>query len=235
MKIRRPDWKILMLLGLLVLVLSGCGGPYLKLDPALTPSEPRPSLMTSAIVSVENDSPDDGVSVFGLLQNTDLDRFGQIMTSRAGAFLLDYGLELYVDREHARRASALNVSSGASKALAVLAGAWISPDGSTVFIDGDTNLRFTRKDLKKKLATGRPGESFTFVTGKIEERGIFFKRPIFTIDIVVVDAEFNTILSARGIGKGDSSFLVTNRTATNLERAMNLALDELATIEGRKL
>lgn len=77
-----------------------------------------------------------------------------------------------------------------------------------------------------------PNEAFMFVSGRIYEQSGFFitKKPIFHIEIRLLDEQGEDLMRASGIGEGTASPIVMDRKLSNLQRALDGALQSLSLV-----
>lgn len=216
----------------------GCASVFVKKSSKLNNlEEPRPTLLASAMVRVgEKDDEGGGLmdAALNMAMNTHLEAFGGKMVETATGFMAKHGLRLVKDAPRAKKLSLINVSKGVGDALAVMSGVWISPEGSTKQIDANTSFLFGAKQFVEAADDADiPNEAFVFITGRIIEQSnwLIMKKPIFQIDIRVLDENGEDLLKARGRGEGDASPFVMDRQKPNLEKALNAALAGLELIE----
>ena len=132
--------------------LISCAKPFLKVKTdALV--DPAPTLMTTAMLHTTADNEE--VSLFELAGRQDLDEVGFHLVSQSTTALDKQGFQVFVDNEQARRISNFIDDKDmdvAKTAVSLVAGIWVSKDGSELEIDNNTILvEGYRKNLVKKL------------------------------------------------------------------------------------
>ncbi len=221
----------------------GCATVYVKKSPKLENlEEPRSALLATSMVRVgEEDDEDKGGlldAALNVAMNSHLEAFGIKVTETATAFVAQHGLKVVTDPMRAKKLSLINLNKEVSGAMTALGGVWYSPDGSTKTLNSSTSILFGKKAFIEAADDPNvPNEAFMFITGSIYEgsQWLIMKKPIFRIEIRVLDEAGEDLLRVSGMGEGKASPFVMDRQKNNLEIALNGALESLKVIEVEKL
>ena len=228
---------LMSMLLLLSLTATGCATSWIKADSAL-PKQPRPTLLTALTVSSfapqetgqeETLSPEAKTAIF-MIQNQDLDDFGLAAEPLLKEAVFELGYELRMDRARALKLG----DSGLTRSAYMQAhGIWAHPQASTSTFNRtwfDSNLVKVADKLRDAQA---PQEHFASIEIHVYETSdwLFWYAPMVSVDVRIIDNRGKEVLDARFLGKGDSSLGAADRSATNLKRALDRALDQMATLE----
>jgi hypothetical protein len=221
----------------------GCASVFVKKSSRLDNlEEPRPTLLASAMVRVGEKDDEGGGGLMdaalNIAMNTHLEAFGGKMLEAATGFMAKHGMEVVMDPPRAKKLSLINVGKDMGSALSAVSGVWYSPQGSLKELDASTSFLFGGKQFVE--AADDPevlNEAFVFITGTVLEKSewLVMKKPVFRMDIRVLDENGEDLMRARGLGEGDASPFVMDRQKHNLEKALNAALAGLEVIEVEKL
>ncbi len=221
----------------------GCASVFVKKSSKLENlEEPRPTLLASAMVRVgEKDDENSGGlmdAALNIAMNTHLEAFGGKMIETATGFMAKHGMRVVKDPPRAKKLSLINVGKDMGSALSAVSGVWFSPEGSLKELDANTSFLFGGKQFVEAADDPEvPNEAFVFITGTVLEDSewLIMKKPVFRMDIRVLDENGEDLMRARGRGEGDTSPFVMDRQKHNLEKALNAALAGLEVIEVEKL
>ena len=114
----------------------------------------------------------------------------------------------------------------------------VFPGGILKEIDASTTFLFGGKQFVEAADDPDvPNEAFVFITGTVLEGSewLIMKKPIFRMDIRVLDENGEDLMRARGLGEGETSPFIMDRQKHNLEKALNAALAGLEVIKVKKL
>ena len=211
----------------------GCATVYIKKASALEGlSEPRPALLATSVVRVGDPSAQDGSDdvALNVAMKPHLEAFGLEMTEAASAFVAQHGLRVVKDAERAQR---LSLFTGKDKIVGVvgaLTGFWYSPEGSTHVVDSSINYVFNKKqNVERADDPETPNEAFVFVTGTITKTTawLVMAKPMFRMEIRVLDEQGEDLMRVSGVGEGDAAPFFMDRSKGNLEKALKGALETL--------
>ncbi|MEE2837133.1 MAG: hypothetical protein VYB65_14035 [Myxococcota bacterium] len=211
----------------------GCATVYIKKASALEGlSEPRPALLATSVVRVGDPSAQDGGGdvALNVAMKPHLEAFGLEMTEVASAFVAQHGLRVVKDAERAQR---LSLFTGKDKIVGVvgaLTGFWYSPEGSTHVVDSSINYVFNKKqNVERADDPETPNEAFVFVTGTITKTTawLVMAKPMFRMEIRVLDEQGEDLMRVSGVGEGDAAPFFMDRSKGNLEKALKGALETL--------
>ena len=199
---------------MLLFFLISCATPFLKVkSDALV--QPAPTLMTTAILHTTAE--DEEVSLFEVVDRKDLDEVGFHLVSQSTTVLDKQGFQVFVDNAQARTISNIIDDQDmdvAKKAISMVAGLWISKDGSEVEINNNIILlEGYRKSLVEKLNTEKENEHFLFISARVNmiPEFLILTTPSLLLDYVILNEAGLVVFRGRGIGKGKSSFLFPNK------------------------
>jgi hypothetical protein len=228
----------LLIVSLALISSTGCATVYVQKSSMLNNlTEPRPTLLAGSMVRVgrRNDQRQGDLLDAALTASMSayLGDFGVRVTQAATSFVSKHGMRVVTDSARASKLSQANALRDAVDAIDTMGAIWYSPDGSNKTLNSSTNLVFGKKvfvEPADDLET--PNEAFMFVSGRIyEETGWFvMKKPIFHIEIRVLDEQGEDLMRASGIGEGAASLFIMDRQLANLERALDGALQSLSVV-----
>ena len=89
--------------------------------------------------------------------------------------------------------------------------------------------------LAENLHEGPGPEGYLYIVGTVHQRGIFRPYPKLAVTFVVHDEQGEELLVAQGVGKGNRSFMVLDRSPENLATALSEALGALGEAEVKAL
>jgi hypothetical protein len=214
-------------IALLAVVAGGCFSPYLK-HAANTP-DPKPAnvLVAGFVVHFESAGEKSALgAIVDAAQNAGLDDFGKKATPMLAETLAAHGYTATYDAQRAKKLDAVEIASNSG--TAALTGQWRHPDASywtPLMVD---SLFVKPADIVGKIKTDQK-EFFAFTDVSIADGGMFFKEPIVIVRTAIYDQDAKKVLDLGGIGEGDSSFFVANRSPANLEAALKKAFGSVST------
>ena len=217
---------------------TGCATVYVEKSSMLNNlPEPRATLLAGSMVRVgrRHDQKQGDLLDAALTASMSayLGDFGIKVTQAATDFVSKHGMKVVTDSARANKLSQTNALRDAVDTIDTLGAIWYSPDGSNKTLNSSSRLGFGKKSFVQAaddLET--PKEAFMFVTGRIyEETGWFImKKPVFHIEIRVLDEQGEDLMRASGIGKGEASPFVMDRQLKNLQLALDGALQSLSVV-----
>lgn len=233
---------LMSMLFLLSLTATGCATSWIKADAPL-PKQPRPTLLTALTISSfapqetgqqEPLSAETKSAIF-MIQNQDLDDFGLAAEPMLQEAVFALGYELRTDRSRALRLG----DSGLTRSAYMQSqhGIWTHPQASTSTFNGTWFDSSLVKVADKLRDAQTPQEHFASVELHVYETSdwMFWYAPIVSVDVRIINNRGKEVLDARFLGEGDSSFGAADRSATNLKRALERALDQMAYLEVESL
>jgi hypothetical protein len=232
----------------LILILAsftimGCG-PYLKMAPGMDVSKSHDTLLTTAIIdgSPTDDHGAESPSIIGaaisLANNIDLAPFGEKMIKQITKYLAEHRFIVKTDAERAKKIDPIKVSEKLKDFATVAGGFWVSPETSYYPLPNNRwLLDFQRKDLAEKLDTEAPNEAFLFIQAEIRDRSswVVMSKPEITLHIRILNEQGHDIFQSKSYGYGTSAFWWSDRSPTNLGKAIDAALAQLGVIEKTEL
>lgn len=216
----------------LALVSTGCFSPYLKRSTTNPEPKPSPALVAGFVVHFNNNGGDKSVleAAVDVAQNAGLEEFGRKASEMLAKALEKHGYTAAWDGPRSARLDAVQVESNAG--MAALTGQWRHPDSSYWVPQTVDSLFVKPADLISKLtlpnATGK--EYYAFADVSIADGGMFLKEPVVIVRAVVYDAASTKVLDLGGIGSGASTFMIADRSPTNLQAALQKAFESLETV-----
>ena len=213
---------------------TGCLKTYVERSATLGPEAPLPTLMVHTGVTASQSSHGEVSSTAELLalasdviQNTQLDEFGETVLDASTPFLETQGVQLVIDADRAK--STRKVDWGeVGNSLTFATGGWTDARGGVMSL---VPRMLFRKAVFSKMGTelhqGGAPEGYLYVVGTVHERGLFFPFPKLALTFVVHDQTGQELLLAQGVGQGERSFFLVDRSPQNLGIALEQALTEL--------
>ena len=228
----------LSIVSLALISSTGCATVYVQKSSMLNDlPEPRATLLAGSMVRVgrRHDQKQGDLldAVLTASMSAYLGDFCVRVTQAATNFVSKHGMKVVTDSARANKLSRTNVLRDAVDAIDTMGAIWYSPDGSNKTLNSSSRLGFGKKSFVQAaddLET--PNEAFMFVSGRIyEETGWFImKKPVFHIEIRVLDEQGEDLMRASGIGEGAASLFIMDRQLENLERALDGALQSLSIV-----
>ena len=232
-------------LGALGALASGCASTWVKRD-GQAPAQPLETLNASMVVVSQapgQGQDNAGSSAKGLatmLQNKDLDKFGDGARAMLEEAMLKQGFRLTLDKPRALRAG--DSSLAKNKNMQTLSGVWAHPETSAYGFNGtyfDSGLVKVAQTLRDPE---RPQEHFASITVYVHEGSSFacgsvlgWFYPIITVDMRVLNNAGKEVYNSRIRGEGDSSFGVADRSPSNLTLGLKRALMKMNALEVKPL
>ena len=183
----------------------GCASVFVKKSSKLENlEEPRPTLLASAMVRVGEKADEGGGlmdTALNIAMNTHLEAFGGKMLEAATVFMGKHGMKLVMDPPRAKQLSLINVGKDMGNALSAVSGVWYSPQGSLKELDASASFLFGGKHFVEAADDPKiPNEAFVFITGTVLEKSewLVMKKPVFRMDIRVLDENGEDLMRARG-------------------------------------
>lgn len=237
--------SIVGLIASTLLLSAGCASTWVKRAGA-QPAQPVETLnasltLTSRAPGQTNDSSGDSAkALVTMVQNKDLDKFGERALEMTQEALLKRGYQLTLDKERAVRLG--DSSLAKNKDMQTLSGFWTHPQTSPYAFNG-TFFESSLVKVAQTLQTpDKPQEHFASITLYVYEDadwacgsiiGWFF--PVVTMDVRILNNKGKEIFNSRVRGEGDSSFAVADRSPANLELALKRALMKMNALEVESL
>jgi hypothetical protein len=231
----------LIALALLAPLVAACATPYVKRAPGHPPpdKQPAPTLLGSFVVGVDDAAADDlDVSTaVNVVQNLLLHEFGEAAQPRVEAELERRGFKLLYDAEVASTLDLFPVAKDNIVATALI-GHWVYGQGSDVDPDKFRELHLFGDDKATEVGRqlsnmdgAKDKDYFAFTGVKIMKPsgcGCFgvwcWAKPRLRVNLVVLDRAGKIVYDAQGVGVGNTSVLVVDRTPGNLGVALDQAL-----------
>jgi hypothetical protein len=210
----------LRLASLLIIVAaaSACLTPYVSRKDALP--EPRPAPTLIAGYTVQN--PGSSRSILDLAQDSGLAEFGDASVAMVQTALAEKGFALAFDK---LRTNEINQGGiGGDSATAALTGAYNHPQSSYWAPDLLHGPFVKPMDLIAKVKGSDGAEHFAFCAIYVRDLGILLKEPQVELRVDIFDGAGTKIISLRGVGVGETNFLVNNRSPSNLQVALERAI-----------
>ena len=105
-------------------------------------------------------------------------------------------------------------------------------------IDNNTILlKSYRKNLIEKLDSEQENECFVFISASVFSRTkwLIMYHPQVVLDYVILSENQDVVFRARGVGIGDASPFIINKSATNLNLAIERAMESIRVEEKQDL
>ncbi|MEC7948833.1 MAG: hypothetical protein VX265_14795 [Myxococcota bacterium] len=224
-----------------VLVLSlclsmGCMKSYVHRAASIDPREPMDALLVGAQVrtiqdqSVGEGASDDGFAALAIVEaandavaNSRVDEFGATVVDRLTPFLVSQGFRPIFDAELAKSTRSVDWGE-AINAVRALSGSYSDPRASSLWVQ--PRMLFRRNVQEKTAAALAVGDDtallYLTVTVYESRRLLVMRLPMLQATAVATDHAGVDLLKAQGIGRGDMSFLIIDRSPANL----GIVLDE---------
>ena len=216
---------------LVLLALTGCTAPYLRVDPALATAAPRPALLVANVVTTASDG-DKGLlqGTLDLAANAQVDGLGRDVSVAAQALLEARHLSWTEDPARAKTVAKGDYGDLVNN-LQTLSGVWIDPRGELFTLQSMTPRKLYAKVADRLNGPVDP-EAFVFLRTTIEDRTKFLvmKYPRCNLDVEVVSDQGTLLYDLRTYGDGKAKFLVRDRLPANLHIALEDALDRAAAL-----
>lgn len=215
---------------------SGCLSPYLRRAPDVPPEKPSPALVSGLVVRFDAGAQQKSLVSMAIdsAQNAGLAEFGDKATSLLASALAERGYEVTYDRARTKELDTMQLSS--NSATAALTGQWRHPEASYWTPDMVDSLFVKPADIVGKLNGDAAPTYFAFADVTIRDTGWFFiKEPTVVVRAVVYDRDARKVLDLQGIGQGDSTAFVADRSPQNLERALSRGFESLKTVQEEAL
>jgi hypothetical protein len=227
---------------LCLLLSTGCMKTYVHRAAGVDAGSPMDALVVGSQVRTVQDqtgsglSSEGGISAIAIVEmatdtmaNVKVDEFGATVVDTLTPFLVSQGFEPVFDTDLAK--STRDVDWGdATNAMRALSGSYSDPRGSSIWVQ--PKMLFRKKVLEKTAGALAVGDetALLYLTVSVYEsrRFMVMRLPLVQATAVVTDHAGAELLKAQGIGKGDMSFLVINRSPANLGAALDEAATELA-------
>jgi hypothetical protein len=216
---------------------TGCATVYVQKSSQLADATaPRSTLLAGSMVRVGRTHKKEVDIVDAALtaaMGSYLGEFGVKVTKAATDFVSKHGMQVVTDSARASKLSQASALREAVEAIETMGAIWYAPEGSTKTLDSSTSLLFGKKAFIEAADDAEtPNEAFMFVSGRIYEQTGFFimKKPVFHIEIRVLDEQGEDLMRASGIGEGAASPFVMDRQLSNLQRALDGALQSLSVV-----
>lgn len=227
--------SVLRLLPLALLLATGCMKPYIKAADGFPPSGGVSALLVSQMI-VNQESSSEGAAAMeiarastAMAHNKELPVFNDRLSAGVATHLGEHGVT--VVRDAARTEALTRVDWGdMTNAMSVLSGSYVDPAGSTLVV---VPTVLNRKRLMEKTAEALGGgESYVYVYTQVIERHRFviMREPQVVVHVTVTDPRGVEVYRARGVGEGDMSAFVMNKSADALTGALDEALAELKSV-----
>jgi hypothetical protein len=207
--------------------LTGCLSPYLKQASNAPEQKPSAALVTGFNIRFESQGNE--ASLIDLAQNAGLDEFGKKATGLFETALAEYGYTPAYDGTRTSKLDLIQIASNAGSAA--LTGTWRHPKASHWAPDAVDNLFTKPGDVLGKIVVSGQKEYFAFAEVVIYNKGMFIKEPYVIVRASIYDQESRKVLDLRGIGEGDSSFMITNRSPENLQLALQRGFESLKAVK----
>ena len=206
--------------------LTGCLSPFLKQASNAPEQKPATALVSGFNIRV---SSSEDASLIDVAQNAGLAEFGQKATGLFETAIAEYG---YTPAYDANRTSKLDLIQLASNAgSAALTGTWRHPKASHWAPDAVDSVFTKPGDVLGKIAVSGQKEYFAFAEVVIYNKGMFMKEPYVVVRASVYDQDARKVLDLRGIGEGDSRFMITDRSPANLQLALQRGFESLKAVK----
>jgi hypothetical protein len=223
---------------LVVLLLSACVSPYMRIKTDKSSFKDAPTLMSAAVFDNSRTTSDEEKSgnlsgTLQLISNASLDEVGATMLSDAEKLLKSHGFVIEFDKKRARNVDLVSGKAvdALNKVGQVLGGKWVSPKGAqmTSVTDQTWLLDSYSARLVRKLKGAGENEHFLFISarGLRDSEWLVMARPQVVLYYLVLNNQGRAVLEARGIGHGDSSFLFEDQTPENLGVALKRAQENM--------
>lgn len=221
-------------LAVTALALTGCAKPYLK-QAANTP-DPKPSNVVVAGFNVRVESNNDGSlldAAADMAQNSMLADFGKEATPLLASALAERGYTATYDNARATKLDVIQLQSNSG--VAALTGTWRHPDSSHWTPDAVDSLFVHPNDVISKIKVDGQKEYFAFTEVLIRDNGMFMKEPYVVVRTAIYDENARLVLDLRGLGYGESRFMIADRSPKNLEVALQRGFESLKTVPAEQL
>jgi hypothetical protein len=207
------------------LSLTGCLSPYLKRASDVPASKPSTALVVGFNIRFDSSGEQ---SLVDVAQNAGLDEFGENATGLLEAALAEYGYTPAYDGPRTAKLDAIQLESNAT--TAALTGTWRHPRTSH-WSPGSVNSLFVKPgDVLRKLEVDGQNEYFLFAEICIRDKGMFMKEPYLVVRVSIYDQASRKVLDLQGIGEGDSRFMSTDRSPTNLQLSLQRGFESLKAV-----
>ena len=227
-----------LLIGSVLLLSTGCMKTYVMTAGGVTGDTPMDALMVSTRVQTIQESNESGgigalvETATDLAANSQIDEFGSGVVDTLSGFLSTHGYTVVVDEAKAK--SLQNVDWGeAGNKLSTLSGGYTDPRGAAMMVM--PKMLFRDKVLQTtatKLSLDQ-GDAMLFITVNILEsrKWLIMRLPYIQTTVLVADHSGQALLAAQGLGSGDTSVIVIDRSPANLQVAMDRAVEALGAAE----
>ena len=217
-----------------LVAMTGCLSPFIKTAADQPAPKPSKALLAGMLVHVVDSGEKKGLAggLIDAAQNAGLDEFGKRATEQLKTVMASRGYEIETDASRSHGLDAIEIRSDST--TSALTGAWRNPDASYWTPQTIDSLFVKPKDVLAKL-NPQPKEYFTFTDVSIIDEGMFMKEPHVVIRAVVYDADAKKVLDLQGLGEGESTFFISNRSPDNLEKALTRAFDSLKAVKEEPL
>lgn len=229
--------KTFGLLPLILLLSTACATTWIKRKPNTPSSKPAQTLLVGSVVKTDIED----VNLLDLAQNAQIEKFGSASSKKLTGVMADQGFTLVTDKLRSRQLDSATFTSG--KVATALTGYWQHPEASRV---SPQLLRGELGDFSEKMAErlGQDGSEQYYASTEVTIKqstgfgvgGIkLWAYPTVVVEMVVVDGKGRRVFDARGTGSGDGSPFVPNRSAGNLSKALDQALEEMLAVEAQTI
>ena len=173
-----------------------------------------------------------------MMQDMELDQFGETVLGRVTPFLAQQGFAVYLDPDRVDAVHAVDWSDVWSvrislwwNTLTTVTTAWVDRRGARSGGLTPPHL-FRSADYAQVVATlnhDAIDEGYLFVVVRVTRGSswVFIKYPVVRVTLLVADSQGTEVLRAQGIGSGTREWFQLNRTSTSLTRGLNTAMDQL--------
>jgi hypothetical protein len=220
---------------LISLTASGCLKTYVKVGPDLPDDARALMVSTRLMTNEESNSSDNGFNALDIAEavtdtvaNIDVDGFAEDIIDDLTPFLQSQGFTPVFDE--ARAKSLQSVDWGElGNSVTALTGGWTDPRGAALWV-GPTTLfrkRVLQNTVEKLGAQGDEYFLFTTVTIHESRSWLIMRYPLIQTTVIVSDSAGTEVLRAQGIGRGDRTPLLIDRSVENLKIGMEEAIIEL--------
>jgi hypothetical protein len=210
--------------------LTGCLSPYLKQASNAPEQKPASALVTGFNIRVNTG---EEASLIDVAQNAGLDEFGKKATGLFETAIAEYGYTPAYDANRTSKLDFIQIASNAGSAA--LTGTWRHPKASHWAPDAVDSLFTKPGDVLGKIVVSGQKEYFAFAEVVIYNKGMFIKEPYVVVRASIYDQDSRKVLDLRGIGEGDSSFMITNRSPENLQLALQRGFESLKAVKVESL
>ena len=231
---------------MLLFLMISCARPFLKISPNLEKPNSAPTLLTTMYIEgnasrtqQEEELRVDINDVISQKDNLSLNETGAIFHKMTVDFFAQEGFAVFEDKERIEK-DALIKGDDADQLKTVsqvLSGVWFSKGSSNMEINTNVILfQFNLDRIVKRFDSEVPEEYFLFASTRVYTNQHWLKqRPQLVVDYVLVSDKKELVMRARGVGYGESTFFVIDKSPENLGMALKEALESIETAERKPL